>query len=139
MSLVESILIELTFALAVSLFLTVIFVVVGKRAKPRKYLILFSVILFFGSWGGGIWLSPIGPTILGVYWLSFFVVGVIFALVMEGIAAFSIRTPEEIKTADKADAKEARQIELLLRVYAWILLGILAGGIVLGYARRFHR
>jgi hypothetical protein len=138
MSFIESILIELTFAIAISLFLTVVFIVIGKKAKPGKYVLIFFLVVFFGTWAGGIWLTPIGPVFLGAYWLSFFVVGVIFALVLEGVAVFSTRTTEAERAAARSDVKEEREIESILGIFIWILLAILAGAVILGYIRRLH-
>jgi zinc transporter ZupT len=131
----KMVLVELLFALAASLFLTVVFAVIGRRAKSRRRVIVFALLVFFGAWAGGIWVTPVGPALLGVYWLSFFAVGLIFALVLEAMAAFHSRPASG---ESRMDEKEEREIESVLSAYFWILLLTFIGAIVLGYLLR-HR
>jgi hypothetical protein len=135
---IRSIFVELIFAIAVSLFLTVVFAAVGRQAKSRKRVLIFFLIVFFGAWAGGIWLTPIGPVFLGVYWLSFFVVGLVFALILESVIVFSAPSAQAEPAAKKRDAKEEQEIESILGIFIWILLAVLAGAIVLGYICRIH-
>jgi MFS family permease len=135
---IKSIFVELIFAIAVSLFLTVVFAAVGKQAKSWRRVLIFFLIVFFGAWAGGIWLTPIGPLFLGVYWLSFFVVGLVFALILESVAAFSMPSSKTEKAAAKVEVKEEREIESIVGIFIWVLLAVLAGAIVLGYVRRLH-
>ena len=92
----------------------------------------------WGAWAGGIWITPVGPAILGVYWLSFFAVGLIFALVLEGIAAFHSRPARPGPSETQMDEKEEHEIESVLGTFFWILLLAFIGAIVLGYLHR-HR
>lgn len=135
------ILVEMVFALAVALFLTVVFAVIGRQAKSRRRVRLFFLIVFLGAWAGGAWLSPVGPTLLGVYWLAFFAVGLIFALVLEAVAAFAALPDDKAPTAAsvaQTEKKEERAIESVLGAFFWILLLAFFGAIVLGYVRRLH-
>jgi hypothetical protein len=135
------IIIELFFALAVSLFLTLVFAVIGRQAKSRRRVSLFFLIVFLGAWAGGVWLSPIGPTLLGVYWLAFFAVGLIFALILEAVAAFAALPPDKVSASandEQTDKKEEKDIESVLGVFFWILLLAFLSAIVLGYFRRLH-
>jgi hypothetical protein len=132
------ILVESLFALAVSLFLTVVFAVIGRQAKSRRRVIVFFLLVFLSAWAGGIWITPVGPTILGVYWLSFFAVGLIFALVLEAIAAFHSRPPQQGPEELRADAKEEHELESALNTFFWILLLTFIGAIVLGYLHRMR-
>jgi heme/copper-type cytochrome/quinol oxidase subunit 2 len=130
--------IEMLFALAVALFLTVVFAVIGRQAKTPRRVILFFVIVFLGAWAGGIWLTPVGPALLGVYWLSFFAVGLIFALVMEAFAAFSKHPSQQGKAEVQEDVEEERELESIIWTFFWILIAAFAGVIVLGYLRRLR-
>jgi hypothetical protein len=132
------ILVESLFALAVSLFLTVVFAVIGRQAKSRRRVIVFFLLVFFSSWAGGIWITPVGSAILGVYWLSFFVVGLIFALVLEAIAAFHSRRGRPGSGEIRMDEKEEHEIESVLGTFFWILLLTFIGAIVLGYLHRLR-
>ncbi len=135
------VLIELVFALAVALFLTLVFAVIGRQAKSRRRVSIFFLVVFLGAWAGGIWLSPVGPTLLGVYWLSFFAVGLVFALVLEAVAAFASSSDEKTPSGPgevQAEKKEEKAIESVLGVFFWILLLAFVGAIILGYVRRLH-
>ncbi len=135
------IIIELFFALAVSLFLTLVFAVIGRQAKSRRRVSIFFLIVFLGAWAGGVWLGPVGPTLLGVYWLAFFAVGLIFALVLEAVAAFAALPPDKASgpaSEEQTEKREEKAIESVLGVFFWILLLAFIGAIVLGYIRRLH-
>jgi hypothetical protein len=124
------------FALGIAFFLTVVFAVLGRRARSRRGLTLFFLIVFLAGWAGGVWISPVGPSWLGVYWLSFFIVGLIFALLLEGLAAFSKRSAVREKI-EEIEAKEEREIEGLFNAFLLTLLVLFAVAIVIGYV--FHR
>jgi len=129
--------IELVFALAVALFLTVVFAVIGRQAKSARRVLIFFVVVFFGAWAGGIWLTPVGPVLLGVYWLSFFAVGLIFALVMEAVAAFPGKSVSQSQE-EKTDTKEEGEIESVMWIFFWVLIVGFVAAIVFGYVRRFQ-
>lgn len=50
-----------------------------KKGPWTSFWVFFTVT-FLASLAGGEWLSPFGPPFLGVYWMSFFVAGLISAL-----------------------------------------------------------
>ena len=54
------IIVEALFAVAVALFLTVVFAVVGRRAKSRLWVVVFFLLVFFGAWGGAFGSPPWG-------------------------------------------------------------------------------
>ncbi|HSQ79189.1 MAG TPA: hypothetical protein VLN41_01210 [Candidatus Bathyarchaeia archaeon] len=124
------------FALGIAFFLTVVFAVLGRRARSGRGLMLFFTVVFLAGWAGGIWITPIGPSWLGVYWLSFFVVGLVFALLLEGLAAFSKRSAGREKM-EEIEAKEEREIEGVFNAFLLVLLIFFAVAIVIGYV--FHR
>ena len=130
------IIVESLFALAVALFLTVVFAVIGRRAKSRLWVIVFFLLVFLSAWAGGIWLNPLGPSILGVFWLSYFVVGLIFALALEAVAAFHSGSVRPGSTEIRMDEKEGREMKSMLSIFFWVLLLTFIVAIVLGYIHR---
>jgi len=130
--------VESLFALAVSLFLTVVFAVIGRQARSRRGVTVFFLLVFFGAWAGGIWITPVGPAILGVYWLSFFAVGLIFALVLEAIASFHFRPALPGSGKIRMEEKEEHEIESVLNTFFAILLLTFMVAIVLGYIHRLR-
>jgi hypothetical protein len=132
------ILTESLFALAVALFLTAVFAVIGRQAKTPWRVMVFFLVVFLGAWAGGIWITPVGSSVLGVYWLSFFAVGLVFALVLEAVAAFSVRPTGSPTSEIRKDKKEEREIESVLGVFFWILVLTFIGALIFGYLRRLH-
>lgn len=51
------------------------------------WLLLLYVMII---WAGGIWLKPFGPTLFGIQWMPFLVIGIAFSLI---VAFFSPRRP----------------------------------------------
>jgi hypothetical protein len=134
----KMVLIECLFALAAALFLTVVFTVIGRQAKSSRRVIVFFLVVFLGAWAGGVWIMPVGPSIQGVYWITFFAVGLVFALVLEAVTAFSGRSSRPAEAEAQSDKKEEREIESVLGVFFWILLALFIGAIALGHLARMR-
>jgi hypothetical protein len=83
---------DFVFALVVALMLVVIFAVIFNIRPPGFGVAAFFVIVFLASWAGGVWMTPLGPTGWGVYWLPFLLVGLMVALLL---AAVRMPPPEE--------------------------------------------
>ena len=64
---------ELILALVMAGFWSLIFRLIMKRRGYQKGLIWLFLLLFLGTWAGGVWLSPFGPSFYGVYWIPFIV------------------------------------------------------------------
>ncbi|MFO7985832.1 MAG: hypothetical protein R6U38_08190 [Desulfatiglandaceae bacterium] len=69
-------------ALLIALLLTAIFAGALRGHRFGTALIFFFVVLLLGTWAGGVWITPLGPRLWGVSWLSFVLVGLFFALVL---------------------------------------------------------
>jgi hypothetical protein len=123
------ILAELLFALAIALFFTVFFTLLGRRAKPWPVVLVFFLLIFLAAWAGGIWITPVGPTFLGIYWISFFAAGLIFALLLVAVTAFS--SPRSQDSKDKIRQEE--DLEVTISAFFWILLLSLIAAIIIGY------
>jgi MFS family permease len=124
--------VEMLFALAIALLFTVVFTGLSRRARSMRRRLIFFFIVFFAAWAGGVWVAPVGPTILGVYWLSFFIAGLIFALVMEAIAALS--RPDQPSDIQKKEAN----IEVEMGIFFWLLFFAFIVLIIVGYILRRH-
>ncbi len=120
------------FALILSWLLSVLFrwQPPGARGYWSSLLFLFS-ILFLGSWAGGVWLTPFGPSAWGVVWLPFVLTGFIVALVL--IAVVPRHRPR-----NEEQAEEQADIEVgtpgIVGVAFWILIIALVISIVAHYA-----
>lgn len=124
--------VDFLFSLIVSLILTSIFVLILRRKGYRSHYFFFFFIILLASWAGGIWLQPVGPRLWGAYLLSFFIVGLIFALLLGATILPRSRRPtvELVKDEQKAAEKEVLAV---LGGFFWILLIVLAGSIVARY------
>ncbi len=123
---------ELVFALAIALFLTIIFTLFMRRDRSKRRVLVFFWAVFLAAWAGGIWITPAGPTFLGIYWLSFLVIGVLFALLFEVISGLS----RPRRMAEKDVKREAEEIQTELSFSFFILFIAFIILIVLGYIHR---
>ncbi|GMU21732.1 MAG: hypothetical protein AMXMBFR13_18220 [Phycisphaerae bacterium] len=94
-------------------------------------------ILLAASWAGGIWLTPFGPILWGVYWLPFLLVGLIVALLIGSMAA-PARRPRfaggaVVPEAVDVEHREENRTERVISGVFWVLLVILAAAILARY------
>lgn len=122
---------DLIIALLVSIFLTPIFVYGFRRRGPWPGFMVFFQLIFLAAWAGGIWLTPVGPSLLGVYWLSFLSTGLVFALLLAAASPPPERSTIVLKTRE--EAKKDRRIISTISTFYWVLIGVLAFAIIAGY------
>jgi hypothetical protein len=125
---------ELVFALVVALFFTLIFTVAVRRVRSKRRVFVFFTVVFLAAWAGGIWVTPAGPSFLGIYWLSFLIVGLILALLFETITVLA--RPRKWPQAEQK--QEAEEIEAELSVFFFILFVAFVILIVVGYLHRLR-
>lgn len=126
------------FALGIAFFLTVLFVGLGRCVRSWRRIIVFFAIVFLGSWAGGVWVTQIGPRILGLYWLSFVAAGLIFALVQGALSTRPSRSAR-CQRPEETPGKVEQRIEGVFNVFLFILLSLFIAAIVIGYAFRRPR
>src|SRR6056297_3246024 len=60
----------------------------GRRAPgPMAGFLFLAAMLFFAVWAGSVWISPIGPELWGVPWMTMLLVGLIVAMIIAAVAA----------------------------------------------------
>lgn len=131
--------VELLFAFLVALVLALLLIPLTSSHRPREgkagagVVLFLFLILFFATWAGGLWLTPIGPPLWGVYWLPFVLVGLFVALVLAATAEPSRRDHlrrREIPTQGaEAEATEAAAFGVMF----WLLLIALLAAIIAAY------
>lgn len=124
---------EFFIALVIALFFTIVMAVSGKKHRSWKKIIMIFLIILFSSWAGGIWITPTGPAFLGIYWLSFFIVALILALILETASALHA-APSDINKRETR--KEEESLEILISASFLILLIVFIIVIVIGYIKR---
>jgi uncharacterized membrane protein YiaA len=112
--------IDLLFALVIAVVLTSIFGTALLKASWGSFLVAFFLILLFGTWAIGIWITPFGPVLWGGYWLTFLIIGLFIAVLL---AAF---TPPLNSINKETNIEEGNNVEEVrwsaLNIYFWILI-----------------
>lgn len=101
---------------------------VRKKTTMLDTLIIF-IIIFFITWAGGVWFTPFGPPVFGVYLLPFIFIGVIIALLLMAATA----RPDKTTAAAAGEVREEQAVGLTLGISFWILLLLLIGSLVIYY------
>ena len=128
---------EFSVSLIIAVLMTGLYLLVTRRAERRAGLIWLFLLIFLVTWAGGAWLRPMGPALLGTHWLSFLMVGALFALLL--FIIIPRRTPRgRHETLDLLESMEReKELEavahITLGIFFWILLVVLIVAIVLRY------
>jgi hypothetical protein len=127
--------IDLLVALLVGLILTALFSIVIGRTGPWNSLILFFIIIFLGTWAGGLWLRPVGPSLYGYYWITYLIVGILIAVIIAASSpeysrrkrkTIKLKTAEELQNEEKTS--ESRKMDLFLSLLIILFLIIIIFG-----------
>ncbi|GJL48958.1 MAG: hypothetical protein NPIRA01_01850 [Nitrospirales bacterium] len=112
--------VDILIALSITLILTVFFSLVLGRRGPWASFPLFFLVLFLLTWAGGAWVMPIGPTIGGAYWMPFFIVGLIFAILLIAAAP----PPPALRTRPNTSMTDDQEIGAIVVVetFFWIMV-----------------
>jgi hypothetical protein len=121
---------HLLLALVIGLLFAAIFPM-GMRGYRGGYaFLIFFLLLFFATWAGGVWLTPIG---YAYPWFVFLLIGLFLALF---IAALLPPAPpprkKQKEPGTEPTASEAATI-VTVNAFFWILLIGLMIAIILGY------
>ena len=122
---------EFLFALVMAVLFTLIFAVGLKRQGPWSAWWTFFLIILLAGWAGGLWISPVGPTFIGIYWVPIILVAFIFAVLLAAVAPPSTQK-SKVETISQVKEEEAAA-EKALDIFFWVLLVILIIAIILGY------
>ncbi|MEO6993622.1 MAG: hypothetical protein ABI273_08330 [Lacunisphaera sp.] len=130
---------HLIYALLIGLGIAWFFgLVLGTRGPWNSFFWFFFVIFLF-SWGGGVWLTPFGPTGWGVSWMPFLFMGFFITVLLLAATPSSARDGRAAKgkATDsknlKEQAAEETRAETGLGVFFWILTVSMAAAIFCHY------
>jgi hypothetical protein len=118
------ILLDILYALIVSLALTAIFAAGIRGLRNMLILLAFFFLLFLCTWAGGIWIIPL----LGRPILSFFLVGLLSALFL------MMFTPSARSSNRRGRPTEEKIFELLSFD---LFFGILIAGLIIAIVLRY--
>lgn len=124
------VLFDVLLALGIGLVFTVIFAGLLGRSGPWASVPVFFAIIFLAAWAGGVWITPIGPALFGVYWLPFVVFGLIFALLL----AAAVRPQGAVVAGEgKEEGGKEEHGAAPFDPFFFGLIGLLIAAIVVGY------
>jgi len=109
-------------ALVAALLFGLIFLHVLRRTSPWLSRRLLFLVLFLAVWAGGSWMTPVGPTLWGIYWLPYVVVALVLILLL---AAAAPPSRPLTKRASIEQMKEAVATQQTVSVFLWLLLLVL--------------
>ncbi|MFO8083884.1 MAG: hypothetical protein R6U27_06145 [Desulfobacterales bacterium] len=127
-------------------FITVLFVsiavtfsyylIAGKKESLKKF-VWPGLIIFAGTWAGGLWLQPFGPAFFGFQSSSYILSGLFFGFIFTLI---SMRRPPSgrYETLEKLEQMEQEKdlqklTYTVLKVMMWFLLFILMAAVITLY------
>ncbi|MFP4016245.1 MAG: hypothetical protein ACLFUI_04355 [Halanaerobiales bacterium] len=104
---------ELLFAIVIALLLAGLFGI-GLRHGDRDFLWFFLIMILF-IWAGGVWITPVGPLLWGVPWLSFLLVGLFFMLLFVAVI------PENRYRRKRSETAE-REAVFIVDIFFWVMI-----------------
>lgn len=128
------ILVDFLIAFLVALLLSSIVFIGLRRTGPWASFLFLFLALFLATWAGGIWITPIGRPLGGVYWLSFLLAGVVFALLLAAAVPPDKEQESTIKliTEEEKHAQK-RTVRRAAGYLFWLFAGVLGLVIALRY------
>jgi len=125
--------VDFVFALAITLLFVILFAIVFRYRGPWNSMLWFFLIVLLATWAGGVWLTPVGPSIRGFYWMPFLMVGLIVVLLLVA-ATFPTRERPTIELIDEKERRAKRRAAgTALGIAFWVLLILLLAAIFLRY------
>jgi hypothetical protein len=96
--------------------------------------LIFFLLIFLVAWAAGLWVSPRGSMVLGVYWLPILLAAVLFAVFLAAATPSARRPPEPPPEGiPDPDTPAERRRQWNIDVFFWVLLVAFLTVIVLGY------
>ncbi|MFW5867735.1 MAG: hypothetical protein ACOCX2_07970 [Armatimonadota bacterium] len=123
---------NLLIALVVAIVLAALLVYgFGRRAPgPMAGFLFFVVMLFFAVWAGSVWITPIGPDLWGVPWMTMMLVGLIVAMI---IAAVAMPVPSEPTAPDEEGIAPPTSVGWGCGLLFWLTIAVLLFAAVARY------
>lgn len=118
-------------AFLLAIILTLLLAVGFRGQSWGAGLLFFFLILFLATWAGGLWLTPVGPIMLGVPWMSFLLVALIVGLILVSLTPDGRRRRGKPIASEKVSAQA--ETAIAVDVFFWILIGGLLIAIVARY------
>ncbi|MBX7138920.1 MAG: hypothetical protein K1X83_13170 [Oligoflexia bacterium] len=121
---------HLLFSFSIAALLVLIFASISPQNRGWQQITPAFLLILFATWAGGIWITPVGPLLLGVPWLPFAAVGLIVALLLMGLRPGNYRTSTQSVRTDPAilhDAPTRNAINFSIALLALLLIATIVG------------
>lgn len=119
-----------------TLIMMIIFISIFRKYQPWPNYLLFFLVLFLGTWAGGVWLTPVGPTVWNIFWLPFLITAIILMLFMSAIVSgIKLHKFDEsvLIEEDDDESDESSKKQIISGLFLWLVIGILVVSIFLHY------
>jgi len=129
---------EFFVSFVIAVVLTGVYMLLTRGTGRRTGIVWLFLMIFLAVWAGGVWLRPFGPTVWGIHWMVFLLVGLIIVLFL--FILIPRKAPRgRLETLDMLESIEKeKQLEkvayITLSIFFWILLSLLVIAILLRYA-----
>jgi len=128
---------EIITALVIAFPLTLFCWAVHGKQGRKGGLVWHFMVIFLTTWAGGIWLRPLGPSVLGIHWLNFLMAGVVVTLIIEAYGSHHVPKGRQETLEMLANVEREKKMEevayVTLTVFLWVLVAVLAGLILVRY------
>ncbi len=118
------------FSLVISLFFVIIFAVLAGRRGPWNNIAVFFLVVFLATWGIGSYLRFLWFPVMGVYWLPFFLVALLFSLLLASILA---QKPSSREPGELEEVRNVKRPPLKLGLFFWLFIAVLLILIIIIY------
>jgi hypothetical protein len=128
---------EFFVSFVIAVVLTGVYMLLTRGAGRRTGIVWLFLMIFLATWAGGVWLRPFGPTVWGIHWMVFLLVGLIIVLFL--FILIPRKAPRgRHETLDMLEnIEKEKQLEkvayITLSIFFWILLSLLVIAILLRY------
>jgi hypothetical protein len=125
---------DLLIAFGIALLLTFLFTsVLGTTGPWRGFWPFFLVVMLF-AWAASVWVPPVGPALIGAYWLAPLIFALAIAFVIAAASPPSRRrVPTERDAAAPAPAPETETAVAAVGLFMWIAVLVLVSSVLIGY------
>ena len=106
----------------------IIFILSLVLKRPMRGFGLVFIILFLATWTGQLWITPFGPSTLGISWIPLIIVGVLMAFLILALST-------DLSTRKKSDPDQEQGPIIVAGFFFWTLMLLLLVAIVIGYYR----
>ena len=115
--------------LIITLILSLLFVYLLGVRGPWGSFWTFFLIMVFGVWAAGFWLSPAGPLLYGAPWVSFLAAALVLALLLAAVGTPAAINPnKESNSGNDAGPDTGTKVGAVF----WILLTIFVIAVMIG-------